>query len=371
MPEPKKIRVMISSRCTDQIGFRGNRVALSEVRRVLKTELESEQLLGSPLFEVWINEDAPPAPGTDDSWDLCMKQVREADVVLVLYNGISGWAARNGEIGICHGELQTAIAEAHGKVRLIELPLSKSSQSNKERDKKFQEYVSTLALFRGAKANTGEEVITIAKQALRESVPDLVRLGVREASRGKYSSGSALDWSRLNYDSRKEATIKVVQASLVASGAKEIDEKTVVFQISGTEVLWLIDSVPAGMSEPQARESVGKPFLKDHQKASLLKKTVAGPVHIIACHKNVTEAQAIKLLGFPDATVVSAPFGIYLVDSVQKVQIVIIKECRDPTNTHIGLQRFTTWLAQTGEDILLAKRAKGRAQIIKAVAAAL
>jgi|SRR5580704_11886442 hypothetical protein len=74
---------------------------------------------------------------------------------------ISGWAARNGEIGICYGELQTAIAEAHGKVRLIQLPLSQSSQSNKEQDKKFQEFASTLALFRGAKANTGRRLVHI------------------------------------------------------------------------------------------------------------------------------------------------------------------------------------------------------------------
>lgn len=94
MPPPKKIRVMISSRCTDQIGFRGASATLSDVRRALKTELEAEPLLGSTLFEVWINEDAPPAPGTDDSWNFCMQQVRSADVVLVLYNGISGWAAR-------------------------------------------------------------------------------------------------------------------------------------------------------------------------------------------------------------------------------------------------------------------------------------
>lgn len=118
MPLPKKISVMISSRCTDQITFRGASVSLSDVRRALKAELEAEQLFGSALFEVWINEDAPPAPGTDDSWNVCVQQVRRADVVLVLYNGISGWARLTGEIGICHGELQTALEEAPGKVRL-------------------------------------------------------------------------------------------------------------------------------------------------------------------------------------------------------------------------------------------------------------
>lgn len=213
MSQPETIRVMISSRCTDEIAFRGERAPLSVVRGVLKAELESERLFSSPLFEVWINEDAPPAPGTDDSWDLCMKQVKEADVVLVLYNGVSGWAAKSGDIGICHGELQTAMAYTPGKVRLIELPLGQSSQSSKERDKKFQDFVSALSLFRGAKAETGEDAIVIAKRALRDSVPDLVRLGVREATRGRTSFGPALDWSRLNYAGRRQATIGVLQAS--------------------------------------------------------------------------------------------------------------------------------------------------------------
>jgi hypothetical protein len=151
MAAPKKISVMISSRCTDEIEFNGKRVGLSDVRKALKGELEMEQLLDSQLFDIWINEDAPPAPGTDDSWDACMKQVREADVVLVLYNGVSGWAARNGEIGICHGELQTALAEAPGRVRLIELPIAKSSTQNKDRDIKFQKFVSIKGLFEGRK----------------------------------------------------------------------------------------------------------------------------------------------------------------------------------------------------------------------------
>ena len=53
-------------------------------------ELEAAELFGQRLFQVWINEDAPPASG-DDGWDACMKQVDDADVVLVLYNGNAGW----------------------------------------------------------------------------------------------------------------------------------------------------------------------------------------------------------------------------------------------------------------------------------------
>ena len=82
MAAPKRIRVMISSRCVDEILFNGRQSSLSDVRKTIKADLEAELLLGSELFEVWINEDAPPAPGTDDSWEACMRQVREADVVL-------------------------------------------------------------------------------------------------------------------------------------------------------------------------------------------------------------------------------------------------------------------------------------------------
>jgi len=50
-------------------------------------------------------------------------------VVCRLLERVSSEAARNGEIGICHGELQTAIAEAYSKVRLIELQLSQNTST--------------------------------------------------------------------------------------------------------------------------------------------------------------------------------------------------------------------------------------------------
>jgi hypothetical protein len=315
MASPKKIRVMISSRCMDTILFKGKQASLSEVQKALKADLENQPLLGSALFEVWINEDAPPAPGTRDSWETCMQQIRDADVVLVLYNGVSGWAERSGDIGICHGELQAALAEAPGKVRLIELPLAKSSPANRDRDTRFQRLAQTL--FRGAKAENGEQAIAVVKQALRESVADLACLGVREASRGRFYAGAALDWSRLDYEGRRRAIVEVISNSLRKSGAKRVDDRTL--------------------------------------------------------QKNVTESQANNLLGFPDATIVSAPFGVYVADNVQKIQMVLIKECRDETATNLGLQRFMTWLEQTGEGALLVLRAKGRApgraQIVKAIAA--
>ncbi|HYW85761.1 MAG TPA: hypothetical protein VFB30_21090, partial [Spirochaetia bacterium] len=108
--------------------------------------------------------------------------------------------------------------------------------------------------------------------------------------------------------------------------------------------------------------------LRDHQLSQVLKGKRGGPVHVIGCHKNATEAQATKLLGFPDATVVSAPFGIFVADNVQKVQFAFIVNCRDDATTRHGVQRFFEWLAQTGEETLVADRARARARIVSAIA---
>jgi len=40
----------------------GSGTTLSDLRRALKTEIESVRVLGRKLFEVWINEDAPREP---------------------------------------------------------------------------------------------------------------------------------------------------------------------------------------------------------------------------------------------------------------------------------------------------------------------
>jgi hypothetical protein len=74
------------------------------------------------------------------------------------------------------------------------------------------------------------------------------------------------------------------------------------------------------------------------------------------------------LLGFPDATVVAAPFGIYVADDVQKVQFVLLSNCRDETATRHALQRFIEWLDVAGEAADLVERARSRKRIVLAIA---
>jgi hypothetical protein len=113
---------------------------------------------------------------------------------------------------------------------------------------------------------------------------------------------------------------------------------------------------------------VGQPFLHDHEKANQLRTDVGGPIHLILCHRSATESQAAKLLGFPDATIVSPPFGVFVADPVQQVQFAFIKECRDESTTRHGIQRFFEWLSQSGEEANVVRRAKHRAIVVRAIA---
>jgi hypothetical protein len=111
-----------------------------------------------------------------------------------------------------------------------------------------------------------------------------------------------------------------------------------------------------------------QPFLSDWKTMNEMPKEVAGPVHVIACHKGFTESQAIKLLGFPDAVVVSAPFGVYVADRVQCIQMVFIPNCRDETSTRRGVQHFFHWLAEQAEEADLVARAVSRRKICSVMA---
>lgn len=371
MAKPSNLRVMISSRCDDPFppGKKGNS-KLSSIRKEMKAEIEAIEVFGKKVFDVWINEDAPPASGTEDSWEHCLTQVKQCDILLVLSNGNAGWSKASGDIGICHAEIMTGLSLSPGKVRLISLGnVSTGTSEEKERNTRFQEYLGQQSLFRGPEAKSVDELKRLVKDALHDAVISLVQHGVREVSKGKFHSGQALAWSRMDFSGRRKAMLQILRDVLSARpGAVAVGDH-VALPLAGAETLFVGHAVPAALSIASAKEMVGQPFLRDHGLASDLTKKRGGPVHVIACHKTATESQATRLLGFPDATVVSAPFGIYVADNVQKVQFAFIVNCRDEANTRHGVQRFLEWLDQTGEAALMAQRAQSRANIVKAIAA--
>lgn len=370
MATTRKIRVMISSRCVDPFpGPEG--ASLTDVRRQLKKSIEGEKLFGAKAFEVWINEDAEALDHTENSWDVCLKQVRDCDVLLVLYNGHAGWAKTAGDIGICHAEYMEGLSTSRLKVRLVELPIAagSSDEAQADRNARFQAFKQGESPFRGGTVPC--DVTSLIKE-VKKALVDAVLVQTREGGKGtstlRSDLGAALEWNRLDFAGRRDAMQQVVSESLVQRpGARSVSIGLMV-PINDKPTLIKVDAVPAAFTVAAAREPIGRPHLKDHLTAKMLQEGEGGPLHLIACHRTVTETQATNLLGFPDATVVSSPFGVYVADEIQKMQFVFLSNCRDPSQTRHAVQRFLDWLEQSGEGAYLVERAQARARIIKAIA---
>ena len=370
MAKSSKLRIMISSRCNDLFPGVGGR-SLSEIRKQLRKKIEDVEVFGRKVFEVWINEETPPQGGTWDSWDVCLQAVKDCDILISLYNGNAGWANPSdaGGIGICHAELMTGMSQAPAKVRLVALPnVAIAKGVDGARNKRFQDYVNKLGRFRGAAVNTEADLNKRVDETISDSLVALAQAGVRESSKAHFSSGQALDWSRLDFAARHAEMRRVLRDTMRQRSGSADDGDHLIVTLGGVQLLVVPDAIPAAISVGPAKEMVGQPFLRDHELAAVLKGSRGGPVHVIACHKTATETQATKLLGFSDATVVAAPFGVFVADNIQKIQFAFIVNCRDESNTRHGVQRFFEWLAQTGEETHLADRARARARIVRALA---
>ena len=360
---------MISSRCVDLFPGPGG-TPLTDVRRELKKSIEAEKLFGAKAFEVWINEDAEALDHSKDSWDACLKQVQDCDVLIVLYNGHAGRAKAAGDIGICHAEYMEGLNTSRSRVRLIELPACAATTdvAQTDRNDRFKVFKDSESAFRGG--IVPQDLPTLVKE-VHKALVDAVLAQAREGGKGtgtlRSDLGAALEWNRLDFAGRREVMRQVVGEALGQRTGSQTTAVGTVLPIDHKPTLIKVDAVPAAFTIAAAREPIGRPHLQDHLSAHALQK-VGGPVHLIACHRSVTETQATNLLGFPDATVVSSPFGIYVADEIQKMQFVFLANCRDPSQTRHAVQRFLDWLEQSGEGKYLAERAQARARIVKAIA---
>lgn len=170
-----------------------------------------------------------------------------------------------------------------------------------------------------------------------------VGLGLREAKKGKYHLGAALDWTRLDFENRKQTMEKVIAEAL---GSK----KSGLVAIDKVKVVFVVHAIPDSFSTAEAREMVGRPFLVDYRMvdaAPLKNAANHGPVHLIGVHKSMTESQARTFIGHPNVILVNAPFGFYLADRIDHSQTLVVTECRDETSTRHGVQRCMDWLNQS------------------------
>jgi len=370
MSDLQPLAVMISSRCMDRFLIGGRKQPLSVLRKSIKRAIEDIRFDNKQIFEVWIHEDEPGG----HSWDKCIRKAAQSDISLVLYNGNAGWDGDNGttdrlgdHVGICHAELDEAFHKAPDKVWCIHLlPLVNAAADTP--NERFQHYVAKQNL-NAAQVNNGEEAIAKAKDLAVAALLKLARFGIGVSSKGSYYAGEALEWTRMNFTERRKLTRETVVHFLSGRPAATIHgESGVIFSVRGQKIAFVCDCIPASMSTAAARELVGQPFLDDYDTVKGLPIDVAGPVHVIACQRGITETQAIHLLGFPDAEVVAAPFGVYVADNVQNIQMVFIANCRDETTTRHRVQRFLLWISEQREDELLVQRALARRRISDVIA---
>jgi len=371
MAKSSKLRVMISSPCETFIEFGKKQQKLTEVRRALKKQLEGFRLPNQqqPIFDCWINEDGTSGVGGSNWWDHCKKQARDADIVIVLYTGGSGGGLTGSDMGICHAELEEARNVAADRVRVIKLPTAPDDPDplQKKRDAAFRAYFKSLGSFRTS-AKSGEEVLDKVWNEIQPALVELTQHGSSTIHLSQAATGHALKWHRLSYEARKKAMEEVMTKSLSNRPNSSKSASGVLVKINNVPVFLKTHAAPASLSEPTAREMVGQPFLADHKLHAELKKSKAGPIHVVACPKGVTENQALNMLGFPDATIVSDSFGVHIADNIQKIQIVLLKECVSPSAIQRQLAAWFEFLQLTGEDEFVLDRAQRRFRIIEAIA---
>lgn len=368
LSQTQPLSVMISSRCNDPVLYEKRQQPMGVLRSAMKARLEAIRLGGKQVFKVWIHEDESNVNALLGTWEECMETCREVDIFLVLYNGRAGWLGANNPVkqgvGICDAELSAAYNKAPSKVRSIQFK-ELVVATPESPDEAFQNRVSRLHL-PGAQVNTGEEALERAEELAAAIVLGLAHEGVGVNSSGSYYAGEALEWSRMNFHNRREVmTTSVVSLLRNRNGAttQQPADNIAVVSIQGVNIAFVCDSIPASMSTAAARELVGQPFLRDPRQTENWSLGLCGPVHVIACQKSISESQALRQLGFPDAIVISHPFGVYVADDVQKIQMAFIANCRDETTTWRGVQSFLNWLDDHGEIKYLVQRAADRRRI--------
>jgi hypothetical protein len=161
-----RIRVMISGRCKDYLTADNARFPLAALRKSLQAEINAAGLFGKRLFECWINEVEPSKAATRDVWDECIREIRRAHIVIVLYNGDAGWAREPNDVGICHAELEASLLSGRDRTHLIQLPASTASS---QRDGRFQSFIERELTFSGPPAQNEDDTADNARNTLVEA----------------------------------------------------------------------------------------------------------------------------------------------------------------------------------------------------------
>lgn len=360
-----KLTVFISSRNNDIVTFGETQgESLTAVRLWLKEELEKIKMFGKDFLDIRINESFG-ADASLDSYNACLDEVRKADFIIALYTGVAGWAPAGIDLGICHSELSTGLDISMRKTAIINIEnyfkITPADDSEKNRNKKFKEYVSHLNRFTNPLKVQGDQNIENFKEALLNSIKEVIYKHLSDRikiSNSYYNlSGNtkiSLDWKKLKYSERDELITKKLSSLILNSPtfSKFVSKSF---------------SIPNNMSVQDAKSFTGRPFLKDQELIPKENASLYGPIHFIGVYGNATEIQVKNLIGFPDISAIRDDFGLYVWEQNTHVQLVFLIDCKTPEAIESNFLLFNNWCDSTGEFENIKKRAEARYHIIRAI----
>ncbi len=363
-----QFKVFISSRNNDVVhinGIPGD--PLTEIRKFIKVELESNQLLGQDFFEVKINEDFS-SDASEDSYNTCLEEVRSSDFCIALYNGLAGWAPDGIDLGICHAEFDVSYSISPRRTAIIDISnyFSIESVDKKEikRNQLFKDYLDQLNRFTNPlKLSAKDQTMDGFKRSLLKTVQKVIfkNVSARLKIANLYfnidsDNRISLDWKKLKYEERNEEITKILL---------DLTNQNPEFNKFEINVL----GIPDHMSVSDAKAFAGRPFLKDHEIITIPKKGKPkfGPIHFIGVYGNATETQVKNLIGFPDVSAMADDFGLYVWEQDTHIQLVLLSNSKTPSALRSKFWLFVNWCNSTDELAKIKNRARARYHILKAI----
>lgn len=364
-----KFKIFISSKNNDKLNINDVEYeSLTEIRKKIKKAIEEEYFLSEKFFEIKINEEFS-SDASVDSYNKCLEEVTKSDLTISLYNGSSGWAPKNHNIGICHAELVQAMEISSKKSIIIDISGYfkdlKRDKNQENRDDLFKDYVQQYGFFTNPIKLSPQDqngdgfnkvIIASFKKTILEHFKTRIELSNVYFNIGG-SGTSSLNWKKLKYSSRSEIIITILKESIKSS----LDFK---------QFIYLCHSIPDNMSIEDAKSYTGRPFLKDQD---LILKHVSetndenGPIHFIGVYGNASEIQVKNLIGFPDISAIKSDFGIYVWEQNTHVQLIFLNECINPEAVKTKFLLFNNWCKSNGEYNNIIKRAKARFHILNSI----
>lgn len=359
-----KLKIFLSSRVksASNSGELDQSFTLEKMRAHLKSELEKETLLDENIWDVVINETDFDSPIATNAFDNCMNKMRESNVIIILYNGEAGWGTVGESNGICHEEFLIAAKEfsqmafALDLRKYFQLP---KDDPNSERNRNFTlDIMDSFSHMETPSDSiiTVEALLSFVLVQVKKYLLKAVELSFTTQKRIVSASsvfGETLDWSKLSYPEREDEL-------------KDISKKAFSTLPDFENTIKAFHAIPDHMSVADARNRIGRPFVYEHR---LLEGETfkSGVIHFVSVYGNATEIQAKSLVGYPDITVIKAPFGCYLWEKNVHIQIFFIRNCINPQTVRTRLSEVIDWLNGSREKSRILKRANARYSILSAI----